>query len=80
MELTQRIQDALSAAGFTDNFTLSSPDDRGGITVKPATDDDQIASAQDALKTDLPPSDYITMVNRSVTDPCLYVRPQPAGS
>ncbi|HSW78259.1 MAG TPA: hypothetical protein VLG36_05665 [Candidatus Chromulinivoraceae bacterium] len=81
MNLTQKIQVALSGAGLSlGDFTLSSPDDVGGVTVKSMTDDpDHVASARDALEVALPSTEYIVAFNRSITDPAVYVRTRPAG-
>jgi hypothetical protein len=57
---------------FLDNFTLSSPDDVGGVMVRSAIDDyDQIASAVDALQAVLPSAEYIVAFDRSMTDPAV---------
>jgi|GEM_PF-3237678 len=81
MNLTQKIQVALSGAGLSlGNYTLSSPDQVGGVTVKSMTDDsNQVASARDALETALPSAEYIVAFARSITDPAVYVRTRPAG-
>lgn len=81
MSLTQKIQNALSAAGLsTNNFTLSTPDQVGGVIVKSRTDNyDEVVSAQNALEAALPASEYFVMFARSITDPNLYVRSRPAG-
>jgi hypothetical protein len=80
MTLQQKIEEALAANDLSiSNFTLSPPDEFGGILVKSMTGNThQVEEANNALVKALPPAEYLVIFARSLTDPTISVRTRPA--
>ena len=81
MNMTTRIEDALSGAGLSvDDFTMTGPDQLGAITVRSADNDgEQVKVAFEAVCNALPREDYLVIHSRSMEDPSFSARVRPAG-